>query len=343
MDKKPIKIRTVTSIFIFLIMGATVFSLSRLMRFLMNENFQDHERLFIMNVAFFVMHGLIWAVLSRTTTIFVTKPIETLTKATSEIARGNFNIELDSRMRAQEIRELAENFNVMTKELASMTMFREDFISNVSHEFKTPLSVIEGYSNLLKNPLLDETTRQYYISKIVEQTKHLSVLTGNILQLSRLESQEVVLEKHTFCVDEQLREVLLGLETQWEAKHLNLDLALESVSYYGNEELLKQVWQNVLHNAIKFSKSDGDLGVRLSVTDKYVKVEVRDTGIGMSESEVRHIFDKFYQSDTSHATMGHGLGLPIVKKIIELHHGQIRVRSEKGKQTTITIVLPRRP
>ncbi len=294
-----------------------------------------------LNIAFLCMHGFIGTIVMKMTQVYITSPIELINKATTEVARGHFNVELSETMRAAEIRQMAENFNIMTRELSSIKLFRSDFVNNVSHEFKTPLSVIEGYATLLQDAQLDEQTKQVYVTKIIDQTQHLTKLTGNILNLSQLENQEHVLDKKHFALDEQLRQSVLDFEPQWSKKSLDLDIELDPIHYYGNADLLTQVWQNIMSNAIKFSPNGGQLSLSLKESEQFIKIKFTDTGCGMTKEEQHLIFDKFYQCDTSHSTKGNGLGLTIAKRIVELHHGSIRVQSEKNQYTTFIISLPK--
>ena len=256
------------------------------------------------------------------------------------MAKGDFSVRLDERIRAVELRTMAQNFNLMTQELANMEIFRSDFISNVSHEFKTPLSTIEGYATLMQTSKLSEEKRKLFAEKILSNTKRLSTLTGNILLLSRLENQEINTGTLRFSLDEQLRECLLLFEPEWTQKNLELDIQLEELEYEGNPNLLFQVWQNLIGNAVKFSCQNGCLRILLRRQDGMICVYVVDNGIGMNEETQRRIFEKFYQGDLSHAAEGNGLGLALAKRIIELHGGEIAVSSKEGRGTTMTVFLP---
>ena len=180
-----------------------------------------------------------------------------MSDAVQEVAKGNFDVSLNENIRIKELRDMAHNFNLMAKELAGTEILRTDFVENVSHEFKTPLSAIEGYTTLLQKKDLSEEKRQNYTKKILYNTRRLSPLTSNILLLSRLENQEIGIKKESFCLDEQLREILLLLEDGWTEKNLELEIDLDAVDYYGNKDLLAHVWQNILGNAIKFSPGNG--------------------------------------------------------------------------------------
>lgn len=267
--------------------------------------------------------------------------IENMTEATKEVPKGNFEVRLDEEIRIEELRQMAHNFNVMAGELQGTELLRNDFVENVSHEFKTPLSAIEGYAMLLQRKELSEEKRIDYASRILTSSKRLSGMTGNILLLSRLEHQETELKKEYFSLDEQIREVILLSEEKWSEKKIDLDIDLDPAEYYGNEELLSQVWQNIFSNALKFVMEGGYIRFILRREEGKVKVIIADNGIGMSKETASRIFEKFYQGDRSRSQAGNGLGLALAKKIVELHGGDITVSSKEGKGTTFTVILPR--
>ena len=263
-----------------------------------------------------------------------------MSNATQEVARGNFDVSLDENIRIKELREMAHNFNLMAKELAGTEILRTDFVENVSHEFKTPLSAIEGYATLLQKKDISAEKRQDYTKKILYNTRRLSTLTSNILLLSRLENQEIGIKKESFCLDEQLREILLLLEEGWTEKQLELEIDLDAVDYYGNKDLLAHVWQNILSNAIKFAPENGIIHILLRRENGSLITSITDNGIGMSEDVMRRVFEKFYQGDFSRSSQGNGLGLALAKRIVDLHGGDIAVSSKEGKGTTFTVTLP---
>ncbi len=267
-------------------------------------------------------------------------PILKINDAAKKVSKGDFSVRLEEKSIAKEIEEIATSFNIMVKELASTETLRSDFVSNVSHEFKTPLSAIEGYATLLQDESLSKEEQARYIERILENTSRLSRLTQSILSLSHLENQEIVLQKEQYMLDEQIRRVLLGYETIWEEKNLAIDLNLEATPFYGNKALLAQVWSNLIDNAIKFSNPFGVLSIHCRPFGNGVRVIVRDTGIGMTEEVMKRAFDKFYQGERSHAGQGSGLGLALVKRIVTLCGGSISLESEVGSGTAITVQLP---
>jgi signal transduction histidine kinase len=266
-------------------------------------------------------------------------PIIKINDAAKKVSRGDFSVRLEEKNIAKEIEEIATSFNIMVKELSNTETLRSDFVSNVSHEFKTPLSAIEGYATLLQDERLSKEEQAVYVSRILENTSRLSKLTQSILSLSQLENQEIVLQKESYMLDEQIRRVLLGYEPIWEEKELSIDLALESTPFYGSKSLLAQVWSNLIDNAIKFSHQGGALFLSCWEFDGKVVVRIRDNGIGMSEEVRAHAFDKFYQGERSHAGQGSGLGLALVRRIVLLNGGEIELMSREGKGTEITITL----
>lgn len=267
--------------------------------------------------------------------------ITAMSKATKEVAKGNFDITLEEDSKIKELQEMAHNFNIMAKELAGIELLRTDFIENVSHEFKTPLSAIEGYTTLLQKKGLSEEKRKEYTQKILYNTRRLTSLTSNILLLSRLENQEIGIQKEEFCLDEQIREVILSLEARWSEKNLELVIDLDNMNYYGNKDLLIHVWQNILNNAIKFAPTDGIVRILLRHETEGIKVSIADNGIGMNEKVMQRVFEKFYQGDTSRSSQGNGLGLALAKRIVDLHGGEISISSKEGKGTTFTVFLPK--
>lgn len=270
----------------------------------------------------------------------ITQPINRLSGALKEIARGNFDVRMQVDKGLPEVREMLRNFNVMAQELSGIETLRNDFVVNVSHEFKTPIAAIEGYATLLQNGSLTDADREEYTRLIIQSAQKLSMLTSNILKLSKLENQEIIPSKTCFSLDEQLRQALLMLEGQWSKKTIELDIELMPIQFYGNEELLLQVWLNLLGNAIKFTPRYGSVSVRLLERDGMVTVTVSDTGIGISPGMQPHIFEKFYQGDHTRAAEGNGLGLALVKRIVTLCSGSISVVSDTGEGACFTVTLP---
>ncbi len=267
------------------------------------------------------------------------RPISRLTEATRKVAEGDFTVRLPADRR-DELGELMENFNNMAQELQSIEYLQKDFISNVSHEFKTPIASIQGFATLLKSPETTNDEREEYTSIIIKESQRLSRLSQNLLRLSKLEYQQRLTSQEQFSLDEQLRQTVLLLEPEWAQREIRWDVNLENTVIRGDAELMQQVWINLLENAIKFSPQGGEIALSLYVSD-VVKVRIRDQGIGMDESTQARIFERFYQGDTSHAHEGNGLGLPLAKRIIDLHGGTLRVKSSPGLGSTFTVELKR--
>lgn len=267
-------------------------------------------------------------------------PIRNLVDATQQVAKGDFTIKLNESYKDGEVKNMNIAFNKMVRELNSIETLRNDFIVNVSHEFKTPLATIEGYATLLQESNISDNERFEYTTMILESSKQLSSLSGNILKLSKLETQEIITEENYFYLDEQLRQALLFLENNWSKKNIDIDMDLTTTHYYGNEDLLMQVWLNIFGNAIKFTPDNGTIATSLKSADDGIYVSISDTGIGMSDKVKKRVFEKFYQGDSSRNFEGNGLGLTLVKRIIDLCGCGITVESEVNKGSTFTIFLP---
>ena len=269
------------------------------------------------------------------------RPIKALIDATENVSKGDFTVFLDENHRERGIRRLNRSFNKMVRDLNSIETLRNDFIVNVSHEFKTPISAIEGYATLLQQSDLSEQERIEYSKTILESSRQLSSLSGNILKLSKLESQEITPDNNYFHLDEQLRQAILILESSWSKKDIYIDLDLPNVKYLGSEDLLMQVWINLYSNAIKFTPNYGTIYTKLIILDDSICISISDTGIGMSEDVKNRVFEKFYQGDKSRSFEGNGLGLTLVKRILDLCNCKIEVESEINMGTTFNIYLPK--
>lgn len=271
----------------------------------------------------------------------IVRYIKSIHDALHQVAEGNYNTELNEKTPILELREINHSFNTMTKELASTEMLRNDFIENVSHEFKTPLTAIEGYATLLQQKNLSGEKRQEYTQKILHNTRRLNTLTGNILLLSRLENREIEIQKESYSLDEQIRESILLLEPIWNNKQLELSVEIEDCFCVANRELLAHVWQNIFGNAVKFTPVGGTVSVTLRQENGNVIVCIADNGPGMSDDARKRAFEKFYQGDTSRSTTGNGLGLSLAKRIIDLHNGTIEIDSRQEYGSIFTITLPK--
>ena len=299
----------------------------------------DIDSLFLIFLLVLIFCLIIGAVV----TIFFSKwffdPIKKLRNAMGKVADGDFSVRLQTESSSKEIQEVYSGFNLMAHELTSTEILQSDFVSNVSHEFKTPINAIEGYTTLLQGcDDLDEE-HQEYVEKILFNTNRLSRLVGNILLLSKIENQEIQTHQTTFRLDEQIRQSIVALESAWTSKDLELDVDLEDITYTGNESLMHHVWDNLIGNAIKFNPQCGLLKISLKKEDKHVIFTVADSGPGLSEEAIKHLFDKFYQADTTRKEEGNGLGLALVKRILTIVGGDISAENLAGGGCTFTVKL----
>lgn len=266
--------------------------------------------------------------------------IKELRLGMQKIADGKFDTRLETKSNSEEIQELFAGFNMMVGELGATEILQTDFVSNVSHEFKTPINAIEGYTMLLQSTENIDETENEYIEKILFNTRRLSSLVSNILLLSKLENQSIQTHREKYALDEQIREDILALESLWEPKDIEFDVDLDAVRYYGNKNVLHHVWSNLLSNAIKFSPNGGTIKMRLYKENEKIVFLIVDNGPGLSEEAKKHLFDKFYQADTSHKEEGNGLGLALVKKILSLCDGEISAENMKDGGCRFTVTLP---
>jgi signal transduction histidine kinase len=292
-----------------------------------------------------ILGGLIvgTAVLSLLLMLVVAKllivPITQLTEATKRIAHENYDTQLNIDRR-DEIGQLAASFNTMVGQLQENDQIRKEFISNVSHDFQSPLLNIQGYAGLLKSTDLTEEDRENYAEIIQSETKRLSKLTRQLLLLTTLDQSTRMVKYQEFQLDEQLKACVNKYRWWLEEKQINLLWDMEPTTYRGDAALLENVWDNLLTNAIKYTRPEGEIQIRLEAKETYLEVTVSDTGIGLTGEEKAQLFERFYRADKSRSEEGTGLGLSIVKQIIELHKGEIHVTSTPDEGTIFTIKLP---
>ncbi len=274
-------------------------------------------------------------------TKWILAPLNEMIEATERISKGDFKVHIqESFDKESDFGMLQRSFNHMARELDGIEMFRKDFINNFSHEFKTPIVSIQGFAHQLQAGGLTPEEEREYIRIIAAESDRLAKMATNILLLSKLENQAIVTEQTEFWLDEQLRTCLLVLEKQWGPKEIELNIDLDAVKYCFNEDMLSQLWLNLFSNAIKFTPQGGCISCSLKADGEAVTVVISDNGIGMDEDTRAHIFDKFYQGDTSHAGDGNGIGLTIVSRVLVLCKGKIRVESEPGAGSSFTVTLP---
>lgn len=267
-------------------------------------------------------------------------PISKLGTAMRKVAEGDFSVRLDENKAFPDIRQINRNFNLMTKELQATEILQTDFVSNVSHEFKTPINAIEGYATLLQDteqPISPEQAE--YIKKILLNTGRLSTLVSNMLLLSKVDNQNIQTHVTTYRLDEQIRQSILSLESRWMQRNTEFDVDMERLEYTGNESLLMHVWNNLIENAIKYGPEGGLIRMKLVRRSDVIVFTIEDEGPGISEEAQKHIFDRFYQADNSRKGEGNGLGLALVKQILKLTDGTISVENLPGKGCCFTVRL----
>jgi len=276
--------------------------------------------------------------------ITVDRPVRQITDAAQRIMQGDFSARVPPIHGAgtEGFNQIGDAINKMAQELAGTETLRTDFIANVSHELKTPLAVMGNYATMLQKPGITEEVKNDYAKAISEAARKLAQLITNILKLNKLENQQIFPQPTQYDLSEQLCQALLQFEDTWEAKRLEIETDIEDdVRIKSDPELLSLVWNNLISNAVKFTPEGGTVGVSLKAEGAYVLVSVRDTGCGMNPETGMHIFEKFYQGDTSHATQGNGLGLALVKRVIDILNGEIGVESVCGEGSTFTVKLKR--
>ena len=277
--------------------------------------------------------------------VTVERPVKKITEATSKMIEGDFSVRIEPINRFgtdDSFNEIIECINKMAEELSGVETLRTDFIANVSHEMKTPLAVMQNYGTLLQTPGISEEERIEYARAISDASRRLADMMTNILKLNRLENQRIYPDPVRFELGEQLCESLLQYESVWERKNIEIDTEIaEGVFVNADSELLSLVWNNLFSNAFKFTEEGGKVSLALTADEKYAVVKISDTGCGMTPEIGAHIFEKFYQGDTSRATQGNGLGLALVKRVVDIMQGEIGVESAVGIGTTFTVKIRR--
>ena len=293
-----------------------------------------------------------WGIVAVGLTLFTRKkikatyevPLHRLAKATEEVAGGDFSVYVPTVHAANRLDYLDVmilDFNKMVEELGSVETLKTDFISNVSHEMKTPIAIIKNYAQLIQMENTTEEETQEYAGNIEEAAEKLSNLISNILKLNKLENQRIDPEIKAYDLCGQLEDCILQYEEMWDQKDLKLEVEMEDKAMIqADPSLMELVWNNLISNAIKFTEPGGSVRIHQKFRDTFVEVEITDTGCGMSRENITHIFDKFYQGDTSHSKEGNGLGLALVRRVLILMGGEISVESQEGRGSTFTVTLP---
>ena len=308
---------------------------------LTKENVELAAKLTFGNV---ILISLLFTVIDEIRRWFtVTRPVRHIVRAVSKVMDGDFSVRIQPLSSIEDdlgFNMIIDYFNRMVSELSGIETLRTDFIANVSHELKTPLAVIQNYGTMLQQPDLSEERRIEYAKAVTASSRRLADLITNILKLNRLENQQIFSEKKVYDLGEQLCECLLGFESTWEKKNIDIDTDIEDdVLIESDPELLTLVWNNLFSNAMKFTEPGGKVSLTLKTDGEFAVVQVSDTGCGISPETGKHIFEKFYQGDTSHATQGNGLGLALVKRVADIVGGDISVSSELGQGSTFTVKL----
>ncbi|PGZ74110.1 envelope stress sensor histidine kinase HitS [Bacillus sp. AFS029637] len=292
----------------------------------------------------FVFIVLIWVLIGVLMRPKREAMIWTIIEPIQKIAKGDFSVKIRNEEKYDgEIGVLVKSINDMTDELNAMEKMRQEFVSNVSHEIQSPLTSIKGFARALQDNNLSEEKRKHYLTIIETETTRLSKLSQNLLKLTLLESEEYTPERVTYRLDQQLKQIVLTSEPLWVEKEIELELNLEKVHITADQESMSQVWINLIHNSIKFTPSGGTITIQLQEHEKFVEIRIHDTGIGISEEQKQHIFERFYKADSSRNRTygGSGLGLAIVKKVLDLHQGEIKVESEEGNGTEFIVRIPK--
>ena len=302
------------------------------------DNVEDAAKLTLGNV---ILITLVFTAIDRQRRKYtVERPVRQIMEATQRIMQGDFSVRIEPLHGAGTagFHQIGEAINKMAQELSGTETLRTDFIANVSHELKTPLAVMGNYATMLQRPGITEEEKNAYARAISEAARRLAQLITNILKLNKLENQQIFPKTEEYDLSEQLCQCLLGFEDAWEKKNLNIETQIgDGVRICSDAELLSLVWNNLISNAVKFTPEGGTVAVQLLEEDDFVTVSVSDTGCGIKPEVGQHIFEKFYQGDTSHATQGNGLGLALVKRVVDILNGQIGVQSVYGQGSTFTV------
>lgn len=309
-----------------------------------NDNIAQAAKITMLNVLLLTL--LLTACDSIRRKLTIERPAKKIVDAGRKLTQGDFSVRIEKIKTfdtEDRFNEIADCFNMMAEELSHTETLRTDFVANVSHELKTPLAIMQNYGTLLQQPDLSDEKRIEYSKAITDASRRLANLITNILKLNKLENQQITPRFEEYDLSEQVCECLLSFEEAWEKKELNIETDIEDgITIKSDAEMLSLVWNNLFSNAIKFTENGGTVSVSVKADENYATVKISDTGCGISQEIGKHIFDKFYQGDTSHATEGNGLGLALVKRVIDLAGSDISVESELSKGTTFTVKIPRK-
>lgn len=339
-QKEPSRLvfTVILAVFVFCVLSITMFLVGTAVYLLVNSGILHLPQMETMLVMTAVVSIILGTVISFFLGNIPTKPIYRLIDALNELAAGNYAARLSLRI-PRVGKELEDSFNLLAQELQNTEMLRSDFVNNFSHEFKTPLVSIQGFAKLLQKGGLTAEEEKEYTAIIAEESARLADMATKVLDLTKLENQNILTDVTEFNLSEQLRACILLLERKWSAKRLFVSANFGEETIRGNEEMLKQVWINLLDNAVKFSPDGGTLSVGIRREPHAVLVDISNNGPAISVDDQKRIFQKFYQADKAHSAQGNGIGLAIVRRIAALHGGEVRVESDENL-TTFTVLLP---
>lgn len=325
----------------FIIIGSFILILVKTNLIGYIPRFSNRYRFFGPFIIIFVFSIIMGTTLTALFSHKILHPFKRAINAINQVANGDLETTLHYERGPYELIELSHSFNRMTKELSGIDTLRSDFINHFSHEFKTPIVSIQGFAKLLKDPAITEQDRQRYVDIIIQESTRLTSLSANVLNLTKVETIEILPEKSNIQLDEQLRQVILLLEPKWQVKQISFHLELVECQINSNDELLQQMWINLIDNAIKFSSKNSLITITLRSDTQEVMISIQDQGLGMDCETQGQVFNKFYQGDRSHTIEGNGLGLSLVKRIITLCQGRIELESTPHQGSTFTVYLPK--
>lgn len=343
--KSKITLMLMFSICVFFILSVTVFLSGSVLIFLLKSGVLDippstHSGIIIWLIIFAIASVSIGTFVAAGASRIPLKPVYLLIEGMNKLAGGDYNTRIDLGNHRVG-RDISKSFNTLAHELENTEMLRSDFINNFSHEFKTPIVSILGFARLLKRENLSREKEMEYLTIIEEESSRLASMATNVLNITKIENQNILTDQTEYNLSEQIRHCILLLEKKWSNKNLMPVLEFQEYSIYANEEMLKQVWINLLDNAIKFSPEGGEFEVEIKEEEKALLVSVKNNGEPIAKEDLKFIMNKFYQADQSHASEGFGIGLAVVKKIVELHKGEILISSDE-EETVFAVRLPKR-
>lgn len=304
------------------------------------NDYQISSDLFFKGLGLIIPMSIFITVINTINARWMGKQATDLADGLAKAASGDYHAKLDP-TKSSIFAVAYDNFNKLEEELKKANTLQDEFVNNYSHEFKTPITSIKGFAELLLEEDVDDNTRRKYLKIIAEESEKLTYLANSSILLTKLNSQGIIPNKKSFSLDEQIRRCLIVLEPEYNKKQINLTCNLEEVEFFGSEELMEHLWLNLINNAIKYTPNGGDISVNLRCYSETIMFSVIDSGIGMTKDEIKQIFNKFYQVDKSKTTKGLGLGLTIVSRIIQLVEGKIKVESEPGKGSVFIVTLHR--